>query len=126
MSGAYSFGEGSVDGGGGVARPPVDLTITSRTEQPSKNSNAANHHIVVHVTQRVQLLAGLFSLGLSVEYGPRIGSRLSKIAHINLSYLHGRPRPSDRWPRDRGKAKEVRDSKIKFRAVPITYAGSPD
>jgi hypothetical protein len=36
----------SAGAAGGLAGPPVDLTITSRAEKPSKNSNAANHHIV--------------------------------------------------------------------------------
>ena len=47
-------------GSGGVAGPPVDLAIMSRTERPSKNGNAANHHMVGSSNTRCSAI-GLFS-----------------------------------------------------------------
>jgi hypothetical protein len=46
LSGGNCFDGDGAGGAGGVAGPPVDLTMMSRVEKPSKNSNAANHHMV--------------------------------------------------------------------------------
>ena len=38
---------------------PVDLTMVSRVEKPSKNSNAVNHHMVGSSNMRIEILREL-------------------------------------------------------------------
>ena len=53
-----------VDGADGTCRvvgPPVDLTMMSRAEKPSKNGNAANHHMVGSSNTRCSVSALVFA-----------------------------------------------------------------
>jgi hypothetical protein len=46
LSAGNCFDDEGANGTGGVAGPPVDLTMMSGVEKPSKNRNAANHQMV--------------------------------------------------------------------------------
>jgi hypothetical protein len=71
LSGAYCSDDDVGDGGGGVAEPPVDLTMMSRTEKPSKNSNAANHNMVVVAGRKLGICDLLYDTMMMVVREPR-------------------------------------------------------
>ncbi len=68
---AYCFDDDVGDIGGGVAGPLVDLTMTSRTERPSKNNNAANHNMVVFASRKPRICGLLYDTMMMVVLEPR-------------------------------------------------------
>jgi hypothetical protein len=54
-----------------VAVLPVDLTKMSRTEKPSKNSNAANHNMVIVTGRKLAICGLLYDTMMMVVREPR-------------------------------------------------------